>query len=110
MLSRALALFLTVNLLLGSLIDLHDLAKVPYMISHFQQHRNTSVQFSFKDFLNLHYGSESNHDAEGHKQDSRLPFKNHDCQNTHLVTLLVAFHPAEKVIPVMNNRYTNFYH
>jgi hypothetical protein len=110
MLTRGLALFMTINLFLGSVVDLHDIAKVPYMLAHYQQHKSKSGHFSFTDFMNLHYGSKAKkHDKEEHEQHKGLPFKTHDCTYAHVVTLLVAFHPSQMSSFETSITYTNFY-
>lgn len=75
--NKALAAFLLVIMLIGSLIDLQDLSKVSMLVNHYREHL-AKAEVSFSDFLELHYGKQADrHDKEhGHKS---LPFKSHAC-------------------------------
>ena len=75
--NRALAAFLLVVMLLGSLVDLQDLSKISMLVNHYREHL-AKAEVSFSDFIELHYGKQADrHDKEhGHKS---LPFKSHAC-------------------------------
>jgi len=105
-----MAYVLTVVILTGSAIDLHDLSKIPYMISHFQQHKNNAEAFSFADFFDLHYGaSAEQHDKQEHEQHKGLPFKTHDCTTSHISMILIDFEPNIESSFGLTIRYNNFY-
>lgn len=105
-----MAYLLTALILAGSVIDLHDLSKVPYMISHFQQHKNNAESFSFVDFFDLHYGaSAEQHDKQEHEQHKGLPFKTHDCTTSHISMILTDFEPNIESSFGLTISYNNFY-
>lgn len=96
--------------LLSSVMDLHDLAKIPTLIEHFNEHRSKSLGFSFLDFLSLHYGSEANHhDKEEHSKHTGLPFKSSDCTFTHTMIMVTHVHDGQASQLVSVIRYTNSY-
>jgi hypothetical protein len=109
---RKLLGILLVNVtLIGSMMDLHDLVKLPRLIEHYQQHKKKSADVSFLGFLNLHYGSEADrHDQEEHEEHQDLPFKSPDCTFTHTVTVLPQFKAPEITSLSSEVRYSNFYH
>ncbi|MBX2895576.1 MAG: hypothetical protein KF763_09035 [Cyclobacteriaceae bacterium] len=107
---KIMAYVLTVVILMGSAIDLHDLSKIPYMISHFQQHKNNAESFSFADFFDLHYGaSAEQHDKQEHEQHKGLPFKTHDCTTSHISMILTDFEPNIESSFSLTISYNNFY-
>jgi hypothetical protein len=107
---KSIAPILLGLILTGSMLDLHDLAKLPRLIEHFQEHRKKSNHVSFFDFINLHYGSEAErHDKEEHAQHTGLPFKSPDCTFSHTVTLLPDFTAPEISSSIMGVTYSNFY-
>ena len=75
-------LFLSIYLI--STTELHQLAKIPLLIEHFEEHQQQNNQLTFFDFLNLHYSGEEKIDAD-HEKDMKLPFKSHDgCISTFI--------------------------
>jgi len=107
---KLVAYTLTIVILTGSVIDLHDLSKVPYMISHFQQHKNNTDSFSIADFFDLHYGEQAEqHDKQEHEQHQGLPFKTHDCTFSHISMILSDFEPTIESSFSLIMRYNNFY-
>ena len=97
-------------LLLGSFVDLHDLSKLPYMIKHYQQHKNKAEAFSFSDFLDLHYGGQAEqHDKQEHEKHKGLPFKTHDCTAFHASSVLQKFEPSVISTFSLTISYSNFY-
>ncbi len=92
--NRILALFLSMVVVVSTLIDMKDLAKIALLINHYHQ---AHEQISLVDFLELHYGaSATRHDKEhGHKS---LPFKSHERAFMQPLTAAPTFHfstPAE---------------
>ncbi|MBX2899007.1 MAG: hypothetical protein KF775_05140 [Cyclobacteriaceae bacterium] len=107
---KPVAYLLTVVILTGSLMDLHDLSKIPYMISHFQQHKNKAAAFSITDFFDLHYGAQAEqHDQQEHEQHQGLPFKTHDCTFAHMGMMLPCFEPRIESSFSLTMGYNNFY-
>ncbi len=108
---KAIGILLVNVTLLGSMLDLHDLAKLPRLIEHYHQHKTKTIDVSFIDFLNLHYGSEAEkHDQEEHEKHQDLPFKTSDCTFTHTIIILPLFKAPEITSLESVVRYSNFYH
>ena len=108
---KVIAMLMLSVTLLSSAMDLHDLAKLPRLLEHYQEHRKKSSDVSFLDFLNLHYGSEAErHDKEEHQKHTSLPFKSPDCTFTHTVIVLPQFNAPEIIQLVSEVTYANFYH
>lgn len=108
---KAVAILLLCVSLIGSLVDLHDFAKLPRLAEHYQEHRKKSPGVSFLGFLNLHYGFQAErHDQEEHQKHTGLPFKSPDCTFTHTVTVVPLFKTPEITSRVSEITYSNFYH
>ena len=108
---KAIGILLVNVTLLGCLLDLHDLMKLPKLFEHFQQHKTKAADVSFIDFLNLHYGTgAAQHDQEEHEEHQGLPFKTTDCTFTHTVTVLPSFKAREIASLESVVTYSNFYH
>jgi hypothetical protein len=108
---KAIAILLLSVTFLGSLVDLHDFAKLPRLLEHYQEHLNKSPEVSFLGFLDLHYGSQAeHHDQEEHQKHTGLPFKSPDCTFTHTVTVLPIFKAPDITSLVSEVSYSNFYH
>ena len=107
---KSLAILLAVVFLTGSVIDLHDLSKLPYMIKHYQQHKNKAKAFSATDFFDLHYGQKAEqHDKQEHEQHKGLPFKSHDCTALHANVVFQKFQPSLISTAGFIISYSNFY-
>jgi len=65
-------LFLSIYLL--SSTQLKELLKLPILVEHFIEHKKLASQFSFIDFLCMHYAEGTKIDAD-YEKDMRLPFK-----------------------------------
>jgi hypothetical protein len=101
---------LALTVFLGSIMDLHNLAKVPYLLEHYRQHQMKAGHFSFRDFLALHYGEKSvKHDKEEHEKHKGLPFKTHDCTSIHSTVFLNELSAPACDVSVTFVRYTNSY-
>lgn len=79
MLKRGIAIFLLMSLVLTN-TELHQILKVPVLVSHYLKHKDANSTYSFISFLLEHYSEAKsiNHD----KDHERLPFKSNDCQNS----------------------------
>lgn len=107
---RVSAIFLSMTMLLGSVVDLHDLSKLPYMIKHYKQHKNKEQTFSAADFFDLHYGGKAEqHDKQEHEKHKGLPFKTHDCTAFHATSVLQKFDPTLIATSTLTISYSNFY-
>lgn len=63
---------------LFSSTELHQLLRLPYLVSHFIEHSNINSSLNFSEFIHQHYAEEHKKDQD--KKDEQLPFKSHkDC-------------------------------
>jgi len=107
---RALSISLVVIVLTGSLVDLHDMAKLPYLIDHYNQHKSKAEAFSFNEFFDLHYGSKAEeHDKEEREQHKGLPFKAPDNTTIHSTIFLTEAQNTSIELDAREVTYTNFY-
>ncbi|HNP06728.1 MAG TPA: hypothetical protein PKN99_03845 [Cyclobacteriaceae bacterium] len=108
---KVLSIQLAFVVLIGGLIDLHDVAKIPYLIDHYNQHKSKDTAFSITEFFELHYGSmEEEHDKEESEQHKGLPFKAPDNTSIHSTVFFVAGHNTSVELDEIEVTYTNFYH
>ena len=78
---------------LFSTTELSQLLKVPLLIEHYIEHRETNNQFTLIEFLFFHYAVDHGQDDD-HENDLELPFKSHhNCVNSFLNVYL----PPEKI-------------
>jgi hypothetical protein len=66
-------IILSSTFLIGS-TELHQLLKIPFLVIHYNHHKQENKYFTFVDFLSLHY-SKNHPDDNDDKEDSKLPFK-----------------------------------
>lgn len=67
--------FLLAFLLLSAATELHQLMKIPLLITHFQYHRNAEPGMSLFAFLKLHYASGEHPNDRDDEEDNQLPFR-----------------------------------
>lgn len=73
-----------------SITELHELLKLPLLVSHFDEHRHENKDLNLGQFLNMHY-NQSPKDSK-HEKDHHLPYKSHhNCYNC----LFVAYLPQQ---------------
>lgn len=107
---KALSIQLAIVVLIGSLIDLHDIAKLPYLIDHYNQHKSKDIAFSISDFFELHYGSlAEEHDKEEHEQHKGLPFRAPDNTSIHSTIFFTETENTSIELEAVEVTYTNFY-
>ena len=83
---RVTAIVLANLIIIGSLVDFHDVAKFAYLWQHYQQHKQKEQSFSFAEFISLHYGDQAeHHDKEEHDKHTDLPFKSDHCTYSHTI-------------------------
>ncbi len=75
MLKKCLAIWLSLVFLFVQ-TPLHELMKIPILISHYQEHLNKNTSLDLMSFLDMHYADTDKHD-EDHDKDMQLPFKDH---------------------------------
>lgn len=96
--------------MLGSLVDLHDVAKLPYLIDHFNQHKSKASEFSFSEFFDLHYGNQAEaHDKEEKEKHKGLPFKAPDHTSIHSTVFLTEYESPSLEVGATEVTYTNCY-
>ena len=76
-------------LLMGSNTEFHQLMKLPVLIKHYMDHRNSDQSLSFADFILAHYGDQLDTQDKTHEE---LPFKSHECQHMSPLVLVCEFH------------------
>ena len=107
---RAISSKLIFVILLSSLVDLHDVAKLPYLIDHYNQHKSKETQFSFSEFFDLHYGNlAEEHDKEEKEKHKGLPFKAPEHNSIHSPVFLIAYQSPSIASASSEVTYTNFY-
>jgi hypothetical protein len=80
------------------------------MLEHYKQHKNKEEGFSIAEFVDLHYGGQSEqHDKQEHEKHKGLPFKNHDCASFHASIVLHEFQPTIIATSGFTISYSNFY-
>jgi hypothetical protein len=94
--TKSISILLLSLTLLGSLVDLHGLAKMPRLFEHYQEHRKRVSNFSFIDFLSLHYGSLTDrHDQDERGKHQNLPFKTSTCTFSTIVSVMTSINDFE---------------
>ncbi|MBX2940965.1 MAG: hypothetical protein KF860_01355 [Cyclobacteriaceae bacterium] len=107
---KALSISLVFAILIGSLIDFHDMAKLPYLIDHYHQHKSKDTAFSIIEFFDMHYGSKAEeHDKEEHEQHKGLPFKAPDNTSIHSTIFVTSVQKTSVESNATEVTYTNFY-
>jgi len=54
---------------------MHELLKVPHLLSHYVEHTSQSKEISLVDFLKEHYNGSQNNHTDDHKDRGCLPFQ-----------------------------------
>lgn len=75
---KRLAGYIILSAYLLSFTELHNLARIPVLLSHYHEHRQQESQLSFWSFLKLHYAAPQVMDDD-YKRDRQLPFRDADC-------------------------------
>lgn len=108
--AKLLSIQLAIVILLGSIADLHDIAKLPYLLDHYSQHKSKDSGFSFSEFFDLHYGAMAEeHDKEESEKHKGLPFKAPDHNTIHSTIFLTEYHNTSIELESTLVVYTNFY-
>jgi hypothetical protein len=84
-LKRSVAIFLLV-IYVGASTEIHELANVPSLFLHYQEHKGLDTDITFAEFLELHYIG--NHNDQTHHHE-RLPFKQEHSEAVHMTVALV---------------------
>jgi len=108
--TKSISILLLSLTLMGSILDLHSLAKMPRLIEHYQEHCKRVSNFSFIDFLSLHYGSQANrHDQDERGKHQNLPFKSSTCTFSHILSAISSVNACEITSIHFYITYSNFY-
>lgn len=97
------------GVLLLAQTELHQLLKLPVLISHFMEHRAVNPHISLGSFLALHYLNAPIHDDD-YERDQQLPFKASDCMTSQVhstapvLTSIELQHPQPEA-PIAHNGY-----
>jgi len=74
---KKLITLLLLSVFLLSSTELKQLAKLPVLIDHFNEHKAEDQSITFWDFLSIHYAGKTIYDSD-YETDMKLPFKSHD--------------------------------
>jgi hypothetical protein len=108
--TKSISILLLSLTLIGSVVDLHNLAKIPRLIEHYKEHRIRLSGFSFADFLDLHYGRQANqHDQDERGKHQNLPFKSSTCAFAHILSFFSSVNACEISSINFYLSYSNFY-
>ncbi len=91
---------------LVSFTEFSEVLLLPLLIEHYTEHKSKVDEFSFWEFLVMHYENDVAHDD----QDMSLPFK--DCHHSSFAQIVLE--PGQKIILTENAEkttvsYTSFY-
>lgn len=75
---KRLAGVIMISVYMLSFAELHNIARFPVLLSHFNEHKQHNPQISFWAFIKQHYFSPMVQD-EDYKRDRELPFRDSDC-------------------------------
>lgn len=108
--TKSISILLLSLTLMVSVVDLHNLAKMPRLIEHYKEHRKRLAGFSFMDFLDLHYGRQAvQHDQDERGKHRTLPFKSSTCTFSHILTIISRVNAYEITFISFCVSYSNFY-
>ena len=74
MIYRQLVVGIVASLFMFSSTELHELLRIPMLVSHYNQHSRQDASMSVGDFLQLHYTA-THPDDKDDQDDRELPFK-----------------------------------
>jgi hypothetical protein len=108
--TKSISILLLSLTLMGSVVDFHNLAKMPRLIEHYKEHRKRLSNFSFMDFLALHYGRQAGqHDQDERGKHRTLPFKSSTCPFSHIMSFISNVNAFELNSTSYYVSYPNFY-
>jgi hypothetical protein len=74
LMQRLIALIFLISFLFSG-TEMHELLKVPHLLSHYAEHALESKEISLVDFLKEHYNSVETSHHDSHKDKGCLPFQ-----------------------------------
>lgn len=64
--------------------EAHQLLKLPVLLHHYFDHKETNNTISILDFISKHYGEDNSKTSHNHNDEhEKLPFKSNDCGVVH---------------------------
>lgn len=88
MLLRKLIAISLFSIYLFSTTELHQLLKLPFLVTHFLEHKTQNGDITLLTFLHLHYANGHQKDAD-YDKDMQLPFKSNDgCINASIAPFI----------------------
>jgi hypothetical protein len=81
---KIFSIFLCFQLLTGNLFG-NELAKIPFLWGHYEEHKAENKNLTLGEFLSLHYNNPEHHEKD-HEKHHHLPL-----QHSHQVTALLVF-------------------
>lgn len=72
---RRLLAFIFLFAFLFSGTEMHELLKVPHLLTHFIEHSSNSHNISLADFIKEHYNDNQKENSDHHKDKGCLPFQ-----------------------------------
>lgn len=108
---KVFAISFAILLFLGSLFpfsDIEEVFKLPALLKHYQEHKERAAgeDFSFLDFLTLHYLDVDHSTAEEH---DLLPMFKHQCPASVFIMPSIAEYIVS-VSDLTNIKYSNLFH
>ncbi len=107
-LKKTIAILFFVSYFLNS-FHLIDVAKLPILFEHFQEHKKNYNTIGFVTFLKMHYSGQNTHDDT----DAKLPFKSVcHCNITFIAVLTNTFFKVNNIEIYTDNlkQYYNQFH
>ncbi len=91
--------------------ELHQLLKLPVLLHHFIDHKETDNTISFLDFVKKHYGEKNSNSHNHNNEHEKLPFKSND--GCGIVHSSIAFCASYSFVfnyqtPVISNNNVNY--
>ncbi|HEX2845580.1 MAG TPA: hypothetical protein VHN59_03445 [Chitinophagaceae bacterium] len=93
---KRLAGILFISVYMLAFAEFHQLMRIPFLIEHFNVHRQADPELSFSQFLNMHYMGPVIVDDD-FMQDQQLPFRDAGC-HTLLGSAVCSFAPPSFMI------------
>jgi len=92
------------------LAHLSELAKLPFLVEHFAEHKEKNKRLSFFSFIYLHYGQINDDDGDDEK-DKKLPFKSHEhCAHSSSIAFINQNFEANVLKPISPKNNSFFAH
>lgn len=93
---KKLAGIFLLTVYMTSFAELHNLARVPVLLSHFKEHRQQDPELSFWAFIKLHYFDPLVVDDD-YQRDRQLPFR--DTDFGHVATISYCDRTPAVILP-----------